>query len=70
MKYWDSEIPITITTKSNVLRWYPSAGKLQVSRPDWPDAEGAMQRGKTVVFDVAALLEIDGGAAFLRSMLK
>ena len=55
-QWWNEETPITVHSEKNVLRWYPQAGKLQVSRPDWIDeATGEVKTGKTVTLDVAAL---------------
>jgi hypothetical protein len=53
--YWETETPREVTTTRNVLRWFPIAGKCQVSMPDWVDAEGEVKRGKTVTLDVRAL---------------
>jgi len=56
-KYWESESPMTITTGSNVLQYYPVAEKLSVSRPGWTDADGNERLGKTVALNIEALLE-------------
>jgi len=54
-RWWEDDTPQVITTRTNVLRYYPKAGKLQVSRPDWITEEGETRPGKTVTLDVAAL---------------
>ncbi|NPV81469.1 MAG: hypothetical protein HPY52_14595 [Firmicutes bacterium] len=56
-KYWESENPIEAKSEKNSLRWYPKAGKLQISRPEWTDKEGSTHPGKTVTLDVEALGE-------------
>jgi len=44
-----------VRTEKNTLRFYPHARKLQVSLPDWLDAQGVQRPGKTVVIDVESL---------------
>lgn len=56
-RYWETEQPLEITSKKNKLRWFPQAGQLQVSRPDWTDENGQVKPGKTVTLDVKALSE-------------
>ena len=58
-KYWITEIPTTITTPKNTLQFYSAAGKLSIAKPSWGDDNGVMRQGKTVVFDIAALMESD-----------
>ena len=69
--WWLDEEPQTIKTDKNVLRWYPNAGKLQVSRPDWTDDSGAAKPGKTVTLDIEGLRlsgDAQAAAAILRSI--
>ena len=33
--YWQTETPVVAASAKNVLRWFPKAGRLQVSLPDW-----------------------------------
>ena len=56
-KYWEKETPVTVTTNKNVLQYYPKAGKLSVARSAWTDDDGKERQGKTVCFDIDALLE-------------
>ena len=58
-RYWESESPTIITTHKNVLSYYSESKKLSVARPPWTDNDGKEKPGKTVAFDVAALLESD-----------
>lgn len=58
-KYWEDETPVTITTAKNVLHFYPEAMQLSVARPPWQDKNGDEKPGKTVVLNVAALLDSD-----------
>ena len=55
MSYWTEETPTVVDTGANVLRYYPQAGKLQVSLPSWINREGNISQGKTVVIEVEAL---------------
>lgn len=59
-KYWENETPTIITAGKNVLQYYTEACKLSVCRLPWTDNEGKERQGKTVCFDVAALLEDSG----------
>jgi len=56
-KYWETETPATVTTNKNVLLYYSGAEKLSVSRPPWTDDDGNERQGKTVTYDVGAVLE-------------
>ncbi|HHY33342.1 MAG TPA: hypothetical protein GX515_10110 [Firmicutes bacterium] len=56
-RYWENEKPIVAASGKNVLRWFPKAGRLQVSLPDWEDGEGRTRPGKTVTLDVEAMRE-------------
>ena len=70
--WWETETPEEIYTKSNVLRWYPRAGKLQVARPDWTDDEGQVKTGKTVTLNVQAVKDAGEGqkaAAILQTII-
>lgn len=53
--YWEYENPLVIETTKNVLRYFPQAGKLQVSLPSWTNDKGEEQPGKTVTLDVESL---------------
>ena len=58
-RYWETEKPVKATTHKNVLEYYPKAGQLSVARAPWKDTDGTEKMGKTVVFNIAALLECD-----------
>ena len=55
--YWQTETPIVAASAKNVLRWFPKAGRLQVSLPDWTGGNGKTNPGKTVTLNVEALRE-------------
>lgn len=69
MSYWTEETPTIIDTGANVLRYYPQAGKLQVSLPDWLNKEGDACQGKTVAVDVEALQASTTAMALLAQIL-
>ncbi len=54
-EWWQNEDPTVLASRTNVLRWYPKAGKLQCARPDFLDGNGETRPGKTVTVDIAAL---------------
>jgi hypothetical protein len=54
-KYWECEVPTVADTGKNILRYFKDAGKLQVSMPNWTDANGETKPGKAVTLDLAAL---------------
>ena len=56
-RYWETETPQRITTNKNELEYYRVAEKLQISKSNWVDKDGKEHRGKTIVLDIAALLE-------------
>ena len=57
-KFWVDEQPQISRTRDNVFRYYPNAGVLSVSTPDYPDrATGEPRIGKTVTIQLAALIE-------------
>ncbi|GFP24782.1 hypothetical protein [Candidatus Hakubella thermalkaliphila] len=55
-RYWESEAPLVVRSKRNVLRYYPQVAKLQVSLPDWEASDGQVHYGKTVTLDIQALV--------------
>lgn len=72
-KWWLDEEPQTITTEKNTLRWYPNAGKLQVSRPDWENDKGETKPGKTVTLDVESIQlspEVGNASAIFQSIVN
>lgn len=68
-KWWEEETPIEATSRKNVLRLYPQAGKLMVSRPDWEDDHGEMKPGKTVTLDLEALKGAEDAREILMAAL-
>ena len=70
--WWEHEQPQEVRTRSNVVRWYPKAGKLQVARPDWTDTDGQVKSGKTVTVDIEAIRQAGEGqnaAAILQAVI-
>jgi len=58
-KYWETEKPTVIDTGKNIFRYFEKAGKIQISMPDWTNADGESKPGKTVAVDIAALINDD-----------
>ena len=54
-RYWLNEEPETVSTERNVFRYYPEAGRLQVSLPDYEAFGRETRRGKTVGVYIPAL---------------
>ena len=55
-RYWERETPLICETSKNSLRWFPEAGRLQVSAAPWEDKTTGEQRpGKMVSLNVTAL---------------
>jgi hypothetical protein len=69
-RYWDDEEPTVAVTSKNVLRYFPGADELQVSRPDWENEDGETKPGKTVTVDLAALRANEGALRFFREIAK
>ena len=58
-KYWETETPAVVDTGKNILRYFEQAGKVQISMPNWKNADGENKPGKTVTVDIAALVNDD-----------
>jgi len=56
-KWFENEQPVTIETKSGVIRFYPQAKRLQISRPDYFNAEGERLIGKTVTISLQSFAD-------------
>ena len=56
-KYWEKEKPLIVTTSKNVMQFFSEAGKLSVAKPPWRDDNDVEKQGKTVVYDLGALME-------------
>ena len=55
-RYWERETPLICESTKNSLRWFPEAGRLQVSAAPWEDKTTGEQRpGKMVSLNVTAL---------------
>ena len=55
-KYWLNETPLVCESPKNSLRWFPQAGRLQISAAPWEDrATGEQRPGKMVSLNVTAL---------------
>ena len=64
-QYYESETPMEISTHMNQLKFFPEAGKLQVSRPPWTDKDGNQKQGKTVTLDLNALEDCNPDEALI-----
>ena len=58
-KYWERETPVTIITTKNIIRNYPQAKQLCISRLPWTDSNGVEKPGKGVTLNLLALYESD-----------
>lgn len=57
-KFWATEEPQVFHTADNAFRFYPKAGVLAVSTPDYPDKiTRELRIGKTVTIQIPALIE-------------
>lgn len=65
-KYWNDKPDFEIDTDKNVLSYYKSAGKLQVSMPSWEDKDGQLKPGKTVTVDLQAIAETPEAVELIR----
>ena len=55
-RYWERETPLVCESRKNSLRWFPEAGRLQISAAPWEDKTTGEQRpGKMVSLNVTAL---------------
>ena len=68
-KYWETAPDAELETGRNILKYWKSEGKLQVSMPYWQDADGNTKQGKTVTINLEALRESDGGIALLERII-
>lgn len=69
-EYWNEETPMIADTGKNVLRYFPKAGRLQISLPCWLDKNGERQNGRTVTLDVTAAAENAEAVRLLKAMMK
>ena len=57
--FWETEKPMTADTGRNIIEFFPDAGKLSISKPNWTDKEGNEKRGKTVLLDILPAIHGD-----------
>ena len=68
--FWETEKPMTADTGKNVIEYFPDAGKLSISKPNWTDKEGNEKRGKTVLLDLAAVASTPAAISILKQVVK
>lgn len=66
--YWEAEEPREARAGTVLLRWFPSAGKLQVHRM-FVNAAGEERTGGIVTLDADALAVSPEATALLRAVL-
>ena len=54
-KYYESEVPVTIMTSSNVVRFYRDAQKLSIDAPPFTDDAKALHLGALLKSDATEL---------------
>ena len=69
-EYWNDETPMIADTGKNILRYFPKAGRLQISLPYWRDKNGEQKNGRTVTLDVAAAAENVEAVRLLKAVMK
>jgi len=70
MNYWEHETPKVVDTGKNVLRYFPEAGKLQISMPYWTNDAGEERPGKTVTLDLTAVQETPEAVELMRKIFE
>ena len=68
-EYWNEETPMIADTGKNVLRYFPKAGRLQISNPQW-EKDGQQMQGKTVTLNVTAAADNAEAVRLLKAMMK
>ncbi len=68
-EYWNEETPMIADTGKNVLRYFPKAGRLQISNPQW-EKDGKQMQGKTVTLNVTAAADNAEAVRLLKAMMK
>lgn len=68
--FWETEKPMTADTGKNVIEYFPDAGKLSISKPNWTDKDGNEKRGKTVLLDLAAVASTPAAISILKQVVK
>ena len=52
VRFWEQEEPLEAKNEYGRIAYFPTAKKLQLSRPDWVDDNDKVRPGKTVTFSV------------------
>ena len=69
--YWETENPVEVDTGKNVLRYFPEARKLHISKLGWTDKKtGEHKRGKTVALDLDAVASTPAAISLLETVVK
>ena len=69
--YWETENPVEVDTGKNVLRYFPEARKLHISKLGWTDKKtGEHKMGKTVALDLDAVASTPAGISLLETVVK
>lgn len=71
MNYWETEKPLEADTGKNVLRYFPEARKLHISKLGWTDKKtGETKMGKTVALDLDAAAATPTAVRLLEDVVK
>ena len=69
--YWETENPVEVDTGKNVLRYFPEARKLHISKNGWTDKKtGETKMGKTVALDLDAVASTPSAISILKQVVK
>ena len=69
--YWETENPVEVDTGKNVLRYFPEARKLHISKNGWTDKKtGEHKMGKTVALDLDAIASTPAAVSLLETVVK
>lgn len=69
--YWETEKPAEVDTGKNILRYFPEARKLHISKLGWTDKKtGERKMGKTVALDLDAVAETPAAVSLLETVVK
>ena len=69
--YWETEKPVEVDTGKNILRYFPEARKLHISKNGWTDKKtGETKMGKTVALDLDAVASTPAAISLLENIVK
>ena len=69
--YWETENPVEVDTGKNILRYFPEARKLHISKLGWTDKKtGEHKMGKTVALDLDAVASTPAAISILKQVVK